>query len=68
MSLWQRWRRFSHKAAAVQSHVLLFLVYFIAVVPLAFVSGLNRRRRGALPAWAPAPEDPGGLEAARNQF
>lgn len=68
MTVWQRWRRFSHKAAAVQSHVVLFLLYFVAVVPLAVLSGLNRRRRGAAPAWTPVPADPGSLDAARHQF
>jgi hypothetical protein len=67
-TVWQRWRRFSHKAAAVQSHVVLFLLYFIAVVPLAFLSGLNRPRRRAVPEWTPSPADPARLDAARNQF
>ncbi len=67
MKLWQRWRRFSHRAAAVQSHVVLFILYGVAVIPVAAVTGLNRQRRGAAPAWNPLPTEPATVESARHQ-
>lgn len=68
MKIWQRWRRFSHRAAAVQSHVVLFILYGVAVVPLATITGLNRQRRRPAPAWNPLPAEPASVESARNQF
>jgi hypothetical protein len=66
--LWRRWRRFAHRAAEVQSHVLLFILYFVFLVPVAAVSRVFSRRGPAGPRWtavAPPPED---LGSARNQF
>ncbi len=68
MKLWQRWRRFSHRAAAVQSHVVLFLLYGVAVIPVATLTGLNRQKRGNAPAWNRLPPEPAGIESARRQF
>ncbi|MEP6593560.1 MAG: hypothetical protein ABJC51_07700 [Acidobacteriota bacterium] len=68
MKLWQRWRRFSHRAAAVQSHVVLFVLYGAVVIPIATLTGLNRQKGGTAPAWNPLPPEPVGIDAARRQF
>ncbi len=68
MKLWQRWQRFSHRAAAVQSHVILFLLYGVVVIPIATLTGLNRHKRGAAPVWNPMPPEAAGIDSARRQF
>ena len=64
-----RWRRFAARAARGQSEILLFLLYFLMLVPLGlvrrlFANPLARRT----PAWTPAQDRPAGLDDARRQF
>ena len=64
-----RWRRFAARAARGQSEILLFLLYFLMLVPLGlvrrlFANPLTRRPAG----WMPAAERPSDLEDARRQF
>jgi hypothetical protein len=75
---WARWKRLAHRAAEIQAHVLLFLLYGIVVTPM----GLLRRvavRDTSVPGWlkrpAPAPADvqteaqlDARLREARQQF
>jgi len=65
--LWTKWKRFAHRAAEIQSLVILSGLYWIVVVPI----GLLRRRRhdGGPPRWKTR-EPPGqiGLDEARRQF
>jgi hypothetical protein len=65
--LWQRWKRFAHRAAEIQSIVLLTVLYWVVVVPI----GLVRRRndgRGR-PEWKlRPPSGPVSVDAARRQF
>jgi len=66
-SLWQRWKRFAHRAAEIQSIVLLTVLYWAVVVPI----GLFRRRErgGSRPQWKTRP--PAGavsVDDARRQF
>jgi hypothetical protein len=70
-ALWARWKRLAHRAAQVQSHVLLFILYVVAVVPV----GAARRlwtdplgTRSGVPSWRPRPTDPDAATAARRQF
>jgi hypothetical protein len=70
-SLWERWKSVAHTAAAVQSNVLLWVLYFIVLVPIAFA----RRpfddtlgRQTDRPAWQPRPPGPKGPEGARRQY
>ena len=64
--LWTRWKRFAHRAAEIQSLIVLTLLYWVVVVPI----GLLRQRRPAAepPHWI-AREAPGpiGLDDARRQ-
>ncbi len=67
---WRRWRRFAHRAAEIQSRVLLFLLYFVFVAPIGLVMlMINRRRpnRGD-GTWTPVGSPPETLESAKNQF
>jgi len=65
-SAWQRWRRFAHKAAEVQSNVLLFLMFYLFVVPVSAM--LRLRRAHAERGWRPLPEREPALDEARSQF
>ena len=67
---WRQWRRFAHRAAEVQSRVLLFLMYFVFVVPIAAVMRIGKpamkTRSGA--KWHSVPPPPETLSSAKNQF
>jgi len=69
-TVWQRWKRLAHRAAVVQSHVLLFLLYFLVVVPVAAVG----RMFGAGPAvlhsngWRALDDSGEDLTSAHRQF
>src|SRR5262245_6639272 len=57
-TLWARWKRLAHRAAEIQAHVLLVLLYVIVVIPM----GLIRRvavRDSPASGWQkrPAPAD-----------
>jgi hypothetical protein len=58
----------AHRAAVVQSNILLGALYFLVVLPIALV----RRPFGARPAaatgWLARPEAPPTVVAARRQF
>ena len=68
-SAWARWKEFAARAAAVQSNALLWVLYFLLLVPLALI---RRPFAGPLdggrPGWRVRPTDPPSLEAARRQF
>jgi hypothetical protein len=67
---WRRWRQFAHRVAEVQSRVLLFLLYFVVVAPIALVMGIGRTRRmtTAAETWHPVTSPPETFESAKNQF
>jgi hypothetical protein len=66
---WRRWRRFAHRAAVVQSHVLLFILYVLVVVPAGAVMSLfgggPRHDRGG---WRAAENPTNDFPSARRQF
>jgi hypothetical protein len=64
--LWGRWKRVAHRAAEIQSFVILALLYWIVVVPVGFF----RRRSGdrVRPEWKTrAATGPVTIEDARRQ-
>ncbi len=67
VKIWNQWRRLSHRAAAVQSHVVLFTLYTVVVIPVATVTRINRKARVEAPVWHPLPQDAPSLESARSQ-
>jgi hypothetical protein len=54
-TLWARWKRFAHRAAEIQSIVVLTVLYWLVVVPIGMLRG-RRRGRTATPAWNQRPE------------
>ena len=63
---WARRKRFAHRAAEVQSFVLLTILYWIVVVP---VGALRRPRATQPPAWIERrPAGRIAVEDARRQF
>jgi hypothetical protein len=68
MTLWSRWQRFAHRAAVVQSNVLLFLMYFVLVVPAAAVMRLKPSRNPETPGWHPVTTAADSVRSAHEQF
>ena len=67
---WRRWRRFAHRAAEIQSRVLLLVLYFVFVAPIGLLMlliGRPRLNRGD-GTWTPVGSPPETLESAKNQF
>ena len=59
----------AHRAAQFQSNILLFVLYFVALVPIAGVRwALRSRAASAASGWTPLPAGTDGPEAARQQF
>jgi hypothetical protein len=68
---WARWKAFARRAAETQSAVVLWLVYYVVVVPIAFCRPSARRswrRRSDAPAWLPRDTKPPDMTSARRQF
>ena len=63
---WQRWRRFAHRAAEIQSNVLLFLMFYLFVVPASVL--FRMRRADASGGWRALPQQEPGLDEVRSQF
>jgi hypothetical protein len=63
---------FARHAARVQSHILLFAFYYLALVPAALVLRPFLRpfgqRKGPALAWLAKPAVPSTIDAARRQF
>jgi hypothetical protein len=71
-TVWARWRALAHRAAEVQSHVLMWLLYWIAFVPIALIQRrtsdpLDLRRSDA-PVWREREPLDADLPRARRQF
>ena len=66
-TLWAKWKRFAHRAAEIQSLVILSGLYWIVVVPIGLVR--RAQRPDGTPRWKTR-EPPGqiGLDEARRQF
>ena len=66
--LWTRWKAFAHRAARFQSNVILTILYFVVLLPLALVRRLFANPLAPSPVWrerSPAAHD---LMSARRQF
>jgi hypothetical protein len=68
MTLWASWRRFAHRAAVVQSNVVLFILYFAFVLPVSLVIRLTTIRRRTASGWQALPTAADERQAARQQF
>src|SRR2546426_7913539 len=72
-TLWARWKRFAQRAAEAQAHVLFFLLYFLAIVPMGLLrlggsSQLTRRPHGHTPHWCDHESPHADLASSRRQF
>jgi hypothetical protein len=66
---WRRWQRIAHRAAEIQSRVLLVLVYFALVTPVTVVIGFAKSRGASgTPKWHPVASPPESVESAKTQF
>ena len=74
MNAWDRWKRFAQRAAEAQAHVLFFLLYFLAIVPMGLLrlgganEELRQRAAGNVPRWRDRESSSAGLTSARRQF
>jgi len=64
-TLWARWKRFAHRAAEIQSFVVLTALYWIVVAPI----GLLARKRRGVGGWRIREAgEPASIESARRQY
>jgi hypothetical protein len=64
-ALWAGWKRFAHRAAMIQSAILLGALYWLLVVPIGLVRRSHWPRTG--PHWRPRTGGTSTLDAARRQ-
>jgi hypothetical protein len=72
-SAWARWMVVARRAAEIQAHVLFFLLYFLALVPLGLLQPVSRRaltrRTTGKPTWhAREGPHPTELTSSRRQY
>jgi hypothetical protein len=67
-SAWRRWRRLAKRAAEVQSHVLLFVLYVLVVIPMGGLARAISGARHARAGWTPLERAPEDLSSAHQQF
>ena len=67
---WAKWKALARRAAVAQSNVLLWLLYYVMVVPLALLRRpFDGRRESSQPSWRERPaSDADRLATARRQF
>lgn len=70
--LWERWKVIAEKIGTFQAKIIMGLLYFLFVGPVAlarrFVADpLGLRRSSTATYWNPRPPAPATLEAARRQ-
>ena len=70
--LWEGWKLLAEKIGTVQAKLILGLLYFVIVGPIALVrrlwaDSLGLRRTAAATYWSPRPHSAPTLEEARRQ-
>ena len=63
----------AHKAAEIQGHVLFFLLYVLAIVPMGLLQAGSRRsligrQADRAPSWRSRDGSATDLESARRQY
>lgn len=71
--LWKAWKPIAQKIGDFQARVILTLMYFLILGPIALLTKLFRdplgmKRPPQASVWARKPLEHQGLEAARRQF
>lgn len=67
-SLWTRWKHVAQKAAEVQAHVLFFLLYVLAIIPMGLLNRSSRRTLRGAARWRQREPHPTDLTASRHQY
>jgi hypothetical protein len=67
-ALWTRWKAFAHRAARIQSNVILTILYFIVLLPLALLRRPFANPLAASRIWHERPPADHDLAVARRQF
>jgi hypothetical protein len=70
-TLRSRWRTLAQRAADVQANVLFFLLYYVAIVPMALLRLGGRaalKRPATPPAWTDHDRSAADLTSAHRQF
>lgn len=71
-TVWARWMVIARRAAEIQAHVLFFLLYVLAVVPLGLLQPRSRHafigKKGARPEWRSRESHAVDLPASRQQY
>jgi hypothetical protein len=65
---WIRWKRLAHRAAVIQSNILLGALYILVFLPIAFVRRPFGRSFRVAGGWMARKEEPPTLTGARRQF
>ena len=66
--LWKRWKRIAHRAAEIQSLVILTILYWVIVVPIGLFRKGRRSGTRQTPEWiVRGVPDTLGLDEARRQ-
>ena len=68
VTLWSRWKTLAHRAARVQSNIILTVLYFVVLVPLALLRRPFANPLAGSPVWRERPSVPHDLVSARRQF
>ncbi len=71
--LWKAWKPIAQRIGDFQARVILTLMYFLILGPIALLTKLFRdplgmKRPPRASVWARKPLEHQGLEAARRQF
>jgi hypothetical protein len=71
-TVWARWKRVAQRAAEFQANALFFLLYFVAIVPMALfrLGGAGHRTKPDQhgPRWIPRDPASADLTSVRRQF
>ena len=70
--LWARWEPIARAIGNAQAHLLLYVIYFVVVSPIALVMRVARGRFGEVPTgargfWTSRPPSDHSLTDARRQ-
>lgn len=68
---WSRWQTFARRAAQAQSAAVLWLLYYVLLVPIVLIQRRGRRRQRPgqeAPTWQPRSTHTADLPSARRQF
>lgn len=69
---WEGWMRFAHVLGVINTRIIMFIFFFIFVLPIGLVLQLLRDplhiKHPPDTNWVPHPHDTHGLDSAHQQF